>query len=379
LNRKRNTTIRSGNIDGALKRALQGGFRCRVGFSRPQSIGSIAGALKRALQWLLLSSGVVIAQAADDPSAIALGLPLQCQTGETCWVANYLDVTPGPGVTDFRCGARSYDGHDGVDFAIRDRGAMAAGVPVTASAAGTVKNVRDGMDDTGLLAPGAEAGLKGKECGNGVVIDHGGGWQTQYCHMRQGSISVKPGESVPAGATLGAVGMSGWAEFPHVHLAVRHKGEELDPFTGHAVSSACGQAAGAPLWRQELKLAYEPAALYNAGFSPGPPDIKQIRAGEFTDVRITAQSEALVLWVDMFGVAQGDQIRMEIAGPDGGSVVSQDQKIEKTQARRYMFVGKRRTMLIWNPGAYVGRVTLTREQAGSAPWRATIERSLTIP
>jgi hypothetical protein len=172
--------------------------------------------------------------------------------------------------------------------------------------------------------------------------------------------------------------MSGWAEFPHVHLAVRRNGTELDPFTGLAVGTACGPV-DSPLWRQDLNLTYEPAALYNAGFSAGPPDIKQIRAGEFTDAGITAQSEALVLWVDMFGVAQGDRIRLEIAGPDGRSVVSQDQKIDKTQARRYMFLGKRRTTLIWNPGTYVGRVTLTREQAESAPWRDTIERSLTIP
>jgi len=325
---------------------------------------------------LLLAGMPVVAQTAD--AGIAMGLPLRCQPGESCWVANYYDVEPGPGVADFRCGARSYDGHDGVDFAIRDRGVMAAGVPVLASAAGTVKHVRDDMDDTGLLAPGARLALKGRECGNGVVIDHGGGWQSQYCHLLKGSVVVKPGELVVEGSTLGAVGMSGWAEFPHVHLAVRHSGTKIDPFTGLAVGTACGRN-GVALWRKELNLNYEPAALYNAGFSASRPDITQIRAGEITDARITAQSEALILWVDMFGVALGDRIRLEITGPDNESVVVQEQDIKKTQARRYMFVGKRRTTLVWNPGVYLGRVTLTREQPGSATWHASIERTVTIP
>jgi hypothetical protein len=327
---------------------------------------------------LLVSAAPVFAQTTDAAPAIALGLPLQCQPGATCWVANYIDADPGPGAADFQCGARSYDGHDGVDFAIRDRGVMAAGVPVLAGAAGKVKNVRDGMEDTGLLAPGAKSDLKGKECGNGVIIDHADGWQTQYCHLRKGSVIVKPGQSVAADDTLAAVGMSGWAEFPHVHLGVRHMGAKVDPFTGLAVGTAC-DTHGVPLWRPELKLAYEPAALYNAGFSDGPPDIQKIRAGEFKDVRITAQSEALVFWVDMFGVSKGDHIHLEVTDPDRKSVVDQEQTIDKTQARRYNFVGKRRTSLIWNPGSYLGRVTLTREQPGGVPWRATIERTLTIP
>lgn len=328
--------------------------------------------------WFLASGGSISAQTVDAPPPFALGLPLQCQPGATCWVANYIDVSPGPGVQEYRCGSRSYDGHDGVDFAIRDLAAMTAGVPVLAGAAGIVRNVRNNMDDVGLRSEQARRDIKGRECGNGVVVDHDGGWQTQYCHLRKDSVKVHPGQRVEAGAPLGMVGLSGQTEFPHVHLSVRHNGAELDPFTGLTVGTACGQA-GAPLWRQDLNLPYEPAALYNAGFSAGPPDINRIRAGEFTDARITAQSEALVLWVDMFGVAKGDRIRLEIAGPDNETVVIQEQQLEKTQARRYMFVGKRRTTLIWDPGTYLGRITLSRDQAGSAPWRATIERSLSIP
>ena len=79
-----------------------------------------------------------------------------------------------------------------------------------------------------------EGSVKGRECGNGVVLAHPGGWETQYCHMAKGSVRVKTGETVTAGTVLGLVGMSGDAEFPHLHLAVRHNGEKIDPFAPDA-------------------------------------------------------------------------------------------------------------------------------------------------
>ncbi len=325
----------------------------------------------------LLASTPALAQSPDAPPAFALGLPLQCQLGETCWIANYIDVKSGPGVQDFQCGARSYDGHDGVDFAIRDRGVMMSGVPVVASASGVIKNVRDGMDDTGLLIPGAKSGLKGKECGNGVVVDHADGWQTQYCHLRRGSAVVRPGETVATGTILGAVGMSGWAEFPHVHLAVRHNGAEQDPFTGLATEAECGQT-GAALWRNDLNLGYEPAALYHAGFTDGPPDMERIRAGLPGGNPLNRQSPALVLWVEILGVLQGDSVTLSIISPDGSPLLTQEQTVDKTQARRYIFIGKRRTMASWTAGQYLGRIELVRDGKGDTAWRGNIERTVTL-
>ncbi len=58
-----------------------------------------------------------------------------------------------------------------------------------------------------------------RECGNGVVIAHAGGWETQYCHMAQGGLAVKPDQPVTTGQTL-AVGLSGLTEYPHLHFTV---------------------------------------------------------------------------------------------------------------------------------------------------------------
>ena len=62
------------------------------------------------------------------------------------------------------------------------------------------------------------------------VIRHGDGWETQYCHMRRGSITVLPGDRVAMGQVLGQVGMSGESEFPHLELSLRENGAVVDPF-----------------------------------------------------------------------------------------------------------------------------------------------------
>lgn len=326
---------------------------------------------------LLFSAG--LSAAADAPAVPPppLSLPLQCVPGQDCWIANYVDADPTPAAHDYRCGARTYDGHDGTDFAIRDLGVMNRGIAVVASAPGRIRTVRDGMEDSGLLAVGAETSLRGRECGNGVVIGHGNGWQTQYCHLRRGSIAVQPGDRVEAGTVLGAVGMSGWAEFPHMHLAVRHRGAEVDPFTRAPAGSGC-QAQSGSLWTEQAQPRYEPAVIYNAGFSAAPPHIDSIRAGADVTSGIHSKSAALVLWVDMFGVAAGDRIRFTITGPDGSSVVSQEQEIDQTQARRYMYVGKRRTTDSWIAGTYIGRVLLSRSRDGGPNWETAVERELSI-
>ena len=71
-----------------------------------------------------------------------------------------------------------------------------------------MKATRDGMTDVSIRDAGHGA-VAGREAGNGVLIEHGGGWQTQYSHLRSGSVSVKPGERVEAGTPLGLIGLSG--------------------------------------------------------------------------------------------------------------------------------------------------------------------------
>ena len=189
--------------------------------------------------------------AASNAETVSLDFPLDCIPNETCWIVKYVDLDPGNGRLDYRCGWLSSDGHKGVDIAIRDLGAMGDGVEVRA-AAGRVQGTRDGMEDVNVRTSGGVAALKGKECGNGLVLRHSGGWETQYCHLRKGSLRVHTGEKVKAGQHLGYAGMSGAAEFPHLHLSVRKGNKIADPFTGRILNKddteqSCNMTA-TPLW-----------------------------------------------------------------------------------------------------------------------------------
>jgi len=121
-----------------------------------------------------------------------LEFPMACSVGENCWPMNYVDHDTQAGVvTDASCKARSYDGHKGTDIAIRDWSAVLEGVDILAPASGTVLGVRNGeTDQFPTSADKARMAQRGRECGNGVRIDHGGGWTTQFCHMKKGSVNV---------------------------------------------------------------------------------------------------------------------------------------------------------------------------------------------
>jgi Peptidase family M23 len=158
-----------------------------------------------------------------------LALPLLCEVGRTCFIQNYVDANPSPAARDYQCGTLTYDGHNGTDFRVPTLRAQQAGVPVLAAADGRVIRSRSNVPDISVRISGAAA-VRGTECGNGLIIDHGSGWETQYCHMAQGSPTVEPGAAVTAGQPIGRVGLSGLTEYPHLHFTVRHKGQVVDPF-----------------------------------------------------------------------------------------------------------------------------------------------------
>ncbi|ADE86705.1 M23 family metallopeptidase [Rhodobacter capsulatus] len=305
---------------------------------------------------LALALGLAALPGAVPAQDIVLKQPIACTLGETCYIQHYVDHGPGPELRDFGCGTASYQGHDGTDFALPTLAAMAAGVDVLAAAPGRVRAIRDGEAD-GAFAAGAD--VAGKDCGNGVLIEHGGGWQTQYCHLKQGSIAVKPGTKIAAGTRLGQVGMSGRAEFPHLHLALRHDGLDVDPFQPDP-AAACDPAPRRTLWQDPP--AYVGGGLLQAALSDAPPDFAAVKAGLTATDRLPADAPALVLWAYGYDSRKGDVVTLTITGPEGFTF-THEEVLERPQALFFRYAGKRAPAGGFAPGRYEATVTQSRDGA----------------
>ena len=317
--------------------------------------------------------------------ASTFGLPLACEPGQTCWISNYVDHDPGKGTRDYQCGTATYNvkskhgqRHIGTDFAIRDLAVMQQGVDVLAAAPGVVAGVRDGMRDVNVRSIDSKS-LKGQLCGNGVAIRHASGLTSQYCHLRQGSITVKKNEPVKRGQKLGLVGLSGATQYPHLHITVRHGKKVIDPFVGLTREQTCG-LGNQPLWNGATlaKLPYGPSALYIAGFADEKPKYKNARAGVYRSTTLSRTAPALVLWVDMFQTRAGDRLTMVIVGPDGKTFHKSKRTLKKNRARSFSFAGKKRKAKDWPTGTYTGVIQLNRTSGDPGKKIYTIKRTITV-
>lgn len=310
----------------------------------------------------LLLQLAALAQSVPSPG---FALPLRCTPGADCWIANHVDLDPGPGVRDYACARFSYDGHNGVDFALRDLKAMAEGMPVLAAAAGRVLGMRNGEPDVSVRERSREA-VSGRECGNGVLLEHPGGFQTQYCHLRRGSVTVAKGAAVAAGDQIGLVGLSGLTEYPHLHWTVRHGGRVLDPFRGLSGAEGCG-AGEAPLWAPGTlaALPYAPRAIYNFGVAAAPLTPEAARRGEHRARALAAEAPLYAVWMEAFGVRAGDVLEITVDAPDGTRLLSYRQAIERDQARIFRFTARKRGAAPWPAGRYVNRASIGTTEGGS--------------
>lgn len=245
------------------------------------------------------------------------------------------------GVVDPLCGRASYEGHDGWDIRLRslkDIGRAA----VVSIADGTVLRVRDGVADRIFDRLKDSKLLGGKECGNGVLIEHANGIVSQYCHLKQGSIAVHSGTRIGKGERLGLIGASGLAEFPHVHLSIRRDGIPFEPLTGRSLRSgaeAFGETTGG-LFEPSVQslLSNSPTAILDFGLAKTAPELPNlVRDGGPPLVKL---SEPIVAWVWAINVEQGSFFRIRLLDSDGVPIVNlQTRALEGRKANYLAYVG----------------------------------------
>jgi hypothetical protein len=318
-----------------------------------------------------LVSGIVLSMlplasaiASEGP---ALRAPIDCDFRKNCWVINYFDHDPGEEIIDFTGGTNLYNGHQGIDFAIPNMTAMLKGVPVVAAADGKVVAIRDHIPDIGSVTRDGKR-IDFPMCGNAVLIEHGNDYRTQYCHLRRGSISVAAGDTVEAGHQIGLVGLSGFTNFPHVHLAVSRGKEKVDPFTGPGWKPGSGMPLR-PMWTDEAreKLAYQPFVLMDAGFTGGRFEKQALLNGWYRKESVPLSSSQLVFAMLIYYLDEGDLIDMKVTAPDGKVVHQETTRSGGDAQRSWRHISLARPVDGWQEGEYTGEVTVTRngDEAGS--------------
>lgn len=163
----------SGSFDGRFGAHVDGALR------RFQAFAGLA------IDGMVGPATLVALRSPPPTSSLRLRWPLRAELGD-------------------RFGPRGDRFHAGIDLI------APMGEPVGAAARGRVTwvGVRTGW---GLL----------------VTVAHGDGVRTMYAHLSKSSVRV--GQRVTAGATIGLVGASGDATGPHLHFEVRVRGAAVDP------------------------------------------------------------------------------------------------------------------------------------------------------
>ena len=239
-------------------------------------------------------------------------------------IVNYVDVDPAfRGVKDARGGPYAYDGHEGVDFTLPNFVAMDRGVPALAAADGVVLQVRDGHPDR-YSGDVNDPETRPTTPPNLVRIEHPGGLRTSYLHLKKDSVTVKPGERVTAGQTIGLVGSSGVSSGPHLHFEL-HSREGAHP---QQIARRGGRVVATlrdpkRWWKSPLPYAGDVFGVLDHGVTTSEPTEEIIMqrpadAGAFVARGPVGGADRTVwVWAQLHGFAEGDRLDYQFYDPRG--------------------------------------------------------------
>ncbi len=197
------------------------------------------------------------------------------------------------------------------------------GKPVLASAAGTVR--------------------MGSAAWGEVLIDHGGGWTTQYLHMKSRMANLN-GRHVAAGTQIGlvsAVAPPGGADGPHLHYEQRLNGVE-QPVTidGRRITAGYAYSPADPSYMSTNCGSAPPPApanpvLHNGGLEGGLPPWTRPYIPSGSTVNITTYTNS--------GRQRSGKVYLESNTSKPGGSVGQDMSGDPVKGKHYDFTVWART------------------------------------
>lgn len=236
-----------------------------------------------------------------------LQTPVEGKQGQDWIIVNYVDWE----VTSFKdhnCGSKSYDGHQGTDFAIRSFKQMDSGVNVLAAASGRITFINDGEFDR------ETEGDVVKKLGNYVAIRHANKYFTYYGHLKKNSITVNEGDSVEVGDIIGQVGSSGNSTDAHLHFELWYDSTSVvDPFKG-----ACGNPTSLWITPEDYDTS---VGTFESGIilqnNLGINDLRERNTTLNRPFTIAPSSDSsLNFWSHLYGLRAGKELSLTWYTPD---------------------------------------------------------------
>ncbi len=219
------------------------------------------------------------------------------------WVlSNYVNVGTPDAPRDYRGGGFTWDRSSGDEFSLANYAAADRGVPVLAAAQGVVIGAANDQTDHNTTPVIGEY----VERGNYVFIDHGFGWYTSYFHMKQGSVTVRPGDLVTPGQQIGQVGGSGNTDRPRLLFYAAFGGRPVEIF-----DYPTKLLTAAPAYLGDAR------GVLDGGFTTQLWTLPELVTRPIEPNTVTANSSTvLYLWVSAFGIRATDVVTFNWLRPE---------------------------------------------------------------
>ncbi len=243
-------------------------------------------------------------------------------------IQNFVDQSTSTAEQDYRCGLRTYNGHDASDINLYPfwwRMMDNNHVMAVAAAPGVILNKAYNNFDRNCTQTGSA---------NYVSILHADGTVTSYLHLKANSLTTKQNdEEVMQGEFLGFIGSSGRSSNPHLHFSVYDPSDNLiEPFFETGQCNNKNQES----WWQNQRAYWEPQINRLMTHSAIPTPDLFCPEDEVVNAKNQFNSSELVYTGIAFMDGQNaDQADCTLTRPDGTTHSSWTVTLNQTNSRQY--------------------------------------------